>query len=115
MAANVKEMYHMFRLPDHDKPAMRFLWRNSLRKEPSVNQFERAVFGEKSAPSRANYTVRRNADENGEELPLGKAVYKHFNMDDGLPSTDFREEAIEMRKQMSELLHYSFYQEWREW
>ena len=33
-----------------------------------------------------------------------KAVYKHFYMDDGLPSTDSREEAIEMRKQMIELL-----------
>ncbi|XP_068684884.1 uncharacterized protein [Montipora foliosa] len=49
--------------------------------------------------------MRRNADENGEDLPLGvKAVYKHFYMDDGLPSTDSCEEAIEMRKQMTELL-----------
>ena len=105
MAADVKEMYHMLRLPDHDKPAMRFLWRNSLREEPIVYQFERTVFGEVSAPSRANYTMRRNADENGEDLPLGvKAVYKHVYMDDGLPSTDSREEAIEMRKQMTELL-----------
>ena len=78
MAADVKEMYH---------------------------QFERTVFGEMSAPSRANYTMRRNADENGEDLPLGvKAVYKCFYMDDGLSSTDSREEAIEMRKQMTVLL-----------
>ena len=67
-------------------------------------QFERTVFGEVSAPFRANYAMRRNADENG-DLPLGvKAVYKHFYMDDGLPSTNSREEAIEMRKQMTELL-----------
>ena len=78
MAADVKEMYH---------------------------QFERTVFGEMSAPSRANYTMRRNDDENGEDLPLGvKAVYKCFYMDDGLSSTDSREEAIEMRKQMTMLL-----------
>ena len=63
------------------------------------------MFGEVSAPSRANYTMRRNADENGGDLPLGvKAVYKHFYMDDCLPSTNSREEAIEMRKQMTELL-----------
>ena len=104
MAADVKEMYHMLRLPESDKPAMRFLWRESPEEEPSVYQFERTVFGEVSAPSRANYTMRRNADENG-DLPLGvKAVYKHFYMDDGLPSTDSQEEAIEMRKQMTELL-----------
>ena len=84
---------------------MRFLWRESPDKEPSVYQFERTVFGEVSAPSRANYTMRRNADNNGEDLPLGvEAVYKHFHMDDDLLSTDSREEAIEMRKQMTEIL-----------
>ena len=97
MAADVKGMYYMSRLPDRDKPAMRFLWRDSLKEEPSVYQFERTVFGEVSAPSRTNYTMRRNADENGEDLPLGvKVVYKHFYMDDGLPLTDSREEAVEM-------------------
>ena len=105
MAADVKEMYHMLHPPDRDKPALRFLWRDSLKEEPSVYQFERTVFVDVSAPSRANYTMRRNADENGEDLPLGvKAVYQNFYMDDGLPSTDSREEAIEMRKQMTELL-----------
>ena len=105
IAAEVKEMYHMLRLPETDEPAMRFLWRESPDKEPSVYQFERTVFGEVSAPSRANYTMRRNADKNGEDLPLGvEAVYKHFHMDDDLLSTDSREEAIEMRKQMTEIL-----------
>ncbi|PFX25222.1 hypothetical protein AWC38_SpisGene10168 [Stylophora pistillata] len=33
LAADVKEMYHMLCLPDHDKPAMRFSWRYSLREE----------------------------------------------------------------------------------
>ena len=114
-AADVKEMYHMLRLPDHDKLAMRFLWRDSLREELSVYQFERTVFGEVSAPSSANYTRRRDADENGEDLFLGvKAVHKHFYMDDGLPSTDSHEEAIEMQKQMTELLcHGGFHlHEW---
>ena len=65
----------------------------------------RTLFGEVSAPSLANYTMRRNAEENGGDLPPGvKAVYKYFYMDDGLPSSDSREEAIEMRKQMTELL-----------
>ena len=46
MAADVKEMYHMLRLQDCDKPSMRFLWRGSAEEEPSVYQFERTVFGE---------------------------------------------------------------------
>ena len=68
-------------------------------------QFERTVFEEVSSPSRANYIMRRKAGKNGGDLPLGvKAVYEHFYADDGLPSTNSREEAIEMRKQMPELL-----------
>ena len=48
--------------------------------------------------------MRRNADENRVDLPLGvKAVYMHFDMDDDLPSTDLRE-AIEMRKRMTKKL-----------
>ena len=39
MAADVKEMYHMLRLPDHEKLAMRFLRKDTLREEPSVYQF----------------------------------------------------------------------------
>ena len=49
--------------------------------------------------------MRRKADENGGDLPLGlKAVFNHFYMNDGLPSTNSREKAFEMRKQMTELL-----------
>ena len=86
---------------------MRFLWRESPNEEPSVDQFERTdnFLREVSAPSRGNYTMRRNADENGGDLPLGvETVCKHFYTDYGLPSIDLREEAIEMRKQMTELL-----------
>ena len=89
MAADVKEMYHLLHLPESDKPAMRFLWGESPDEEPSMYQFERTVFGKVSALSRVNYTMRRNVDENGEDLPLGvKAVHKHFYIDDGLLSTD---------------------------
>ena len=58
MAADVKEIYHMFCQPDCDKPSMKFLWRESAEEEPSVYQFERTVFGEVSAPSRVNYPMR---------------------------------------------------------
>lgn len=57
------------------------------------------MFGEVFALFRANYIMRRNVDENGEDLFLGvKVVYKYFYMDDGLLLIDFREEVIEMRK-----------------
>ena len=56
MAANVKEMYHMFRLPDSDKPID---CDKPPEEESSVYQFERTMFGDVSAPSRhrslANY------------------------------------------------------------
>ena len=83
----------MLHLPASDQPTMTFLWRESPIKEPRVYQFQRTLFEEVSAPSRANYTMRRNADENGDPPLRVKAVYKTFYMDDGLLSTDSREEA----------------------
>ena len=98
LAADVRKIYHMLRLRESDQLAMRFLWRESPSEEPSVYQFQRTLFGEVSAPSRANYTMRRSADENWGDLPLAvKAVYKHSYMDDGLLFTYAREEAIELR------------------
>ena len=98
LAADVRKIYHMLRLRESDQLAMRFLWRESPSEEPSVYQFQRTLFGEVSAPSRANYTMRRSADENWGDLPLAvKAVYKHFYMDDSLLFTYAREEAIELR------------------
>ena len=94
MAVNVKEMYHMFRLPDCDKPID---CDKPPEEEPSVYPFEITVLGQVSAPSRANYTMWRNAHENGKDPPSGvKAVYKHFFMGDGLPSANSREQAIDM-------------------
>ena len=113
MTADVKEMYHLLYLPESDKPAMRSLWSEFPDDEPSVNQLERSVFGEVSAPSRANYSMRRNAYENGKDLPLAvKSVYTQVYMDDGLLSTDSRAEAIQMRKQMTELLRRGGFYLW---
>ena len=98
-------MYHMLCIPDCDKSALPFLWNDEDGQEPDVYQFEPSVFGEVSSPSTANYIMRKNAEENGADLPLGvKAVEKHLYMDDSLPSTNSRDEAIEMRKQMMKLL-----------
>ena len=66
----MREMYHMLRLPGSDQPAVRFLWRESPSEEQSVYQFQSTLFGEVSAPSRANCTMRRNAEENGGDLLL---------------------------------------------
>ena len=38
MAADVKEMYHMLRLPDCDRPLMMFLLTESAEEEPSGYQ-----------------------------------------------------------------------------
>ena len=53
LAAEVREMYNKLRLPASNQPAMRFLWGESPSEEPSVYQFQRPLFGEVSAPSRA--------------------------------------------------------------
>ena len=82
-----------------DQQALRFLWRESPSEEQSVYQFQRTLFGEVSAPSRA---MRRNANEIGEMYLLASKLFTSiFFVDDGLPSTDSREEAIEMWTQLT--------------
>ena len=46
VATDVKEIYHMVRFPNRDKPGLRFLKKDSLKEEPSVYQFERTVVEE---------------------------------------------------------------------
>ena len=41
--ADVREMYHMLRLPKTDQSAIRFLWRESSNEKPSVYQFQRTL------------------------------------------------------------------------
>lgn len=52
-------MYLQIRIPHEDRLKFRFLWRNlEVDHDPDVYEFERVVFGDASAPFRAQFVCR---------------------------------------------------------
>ena len=56
VACDVSEMYLQIRIPIEDRSKFRFLWRNiEVDRKPDIYEFERVVFGDASAPFRAQF------------------------------------------------------------
>lgn len=58
LCSDIKDMFLQMRVVEKDLPALRFLYRESKDEEPSVYQCLRRPFGERSAPTCANYIMK---------------------------------------------------------
>ena len=105
VACDVSEMYLQIRIPPEDRPKFRFLWRNlEVNRKPDVYEFERVVFGDASAPFRAQYVSQENARIHHEEFPLAAdTVSKSTYMDDSLDSVRDNDSAIQLVQELQEL------------
>ena len=105
LACDVKEMYLQIKTPPSDRSYFRFLWRElEQQKEPDVYEFERIVFGDASAPFRAQFVAQHNAEVHKEELPLAADTVKNSTyMDDSLDSVKNETIAVELYEQLAEL------------
>jgi hypothetical protein len=88
-----------------DRSFFRFLWRNlDLHRKPDVYEFERVVFGDASAPFRAQFVSQQTAEIYKEKFPLAaETVKKSTYMDDSLDSVKTPEIAIELYQQLTDL------------
>ena len=98
-------MYLQIRILPEDRPKFRFLWRNlEVNRKPDVYEFERVVFGDASAPFRAQYVSQENARIHQEEFPLAAGtVSKSTYMDDSLDSVRDNDSAIQLLQELQEL------------
>ncbi len=72
-----------------------------LQRKPDLYEFERIVFGDASAPFRAQFVSQENAEIHKEEFPLAaETVKKSTYMDDSLDSVKTEETAIELYRQL---------------
>lgn len=87
---DIRKMFNMIAIHPHDQPFHRFLWRNCIQSdEPSVYQWTRLSFGDKSSPDLACFGIRYLATKNRDVFPLAKeALTKHIYMDDIADSKD---------------------------
>ena len=105
VACDVSEMYLQIRIPPEDRPKFRFLWRNlEVDRKPDIYEFDRVVFGDASAPFRAQYVSQENARIHREEFPLAAAtVTKSTYMDDSLDSVRDEQTAVQLVQELQDL------------
>lgn len=105
VACDIREMYLQIRIPVDERSYFRFLWKDlEIDRRPDVYEFERVVFGDASAPFRAQFVAQENARCHKETFPLAAVtVEKSTYMDDSLDSTCRENEVIELYNQLDSL------------
>ena len=105
VACDVSEMYLQIRIPIEDRSKFRFLWRNlEVDRKPDIYEFERVVFGDASAPFRAQFVSQENARIYQKEFPhASTTVCKSTYMDDSLDSVRDNQTAIQLFEELQGL------------
>ena len=106
--ADVESMFHQVHVSLNDCDALRFLWwpNNDLNSEPEEYQMVVHLFGTTSSPSCANFSLRRTAEDNCQELSKEAvdSVKDNFYVDDCLKSVPSETKAIGLVDERRSLL-----------
>ena len=104
LVADIKEMFHQFRVPDLHSDALRFLWKEDLQQAgpPQVYKMLVHIFGAKDSPCCVNFALRRAAkhvDEN-----INETILSNFYVDDMLKAVEDVPTAITVAHNTSSIL-----------
>ena len=106
--ADIERMFHQVRVSIEDCNALRFLWwtDGDLSQDPTEYQMLVHLFGAKSSPSCASFALRKTAEDHRDSFSSQavNTVYRNFYVDDCLKSVPSTEEAIQLIKELSEML-----------
>ncbi|XP_063384763.1 uncharacterized protein LOC134670879 [Cydia fagiglandana] len=103
--ADIVKMYRQIKVSDEDSEFQRILWRETPEENIKEYKMLRVTFGTSSAPYLAVKSLIQVAKDEGKDFPLAAERVKHeFYMDDLMSGCESEEEAIEIYKQMNELL-----------
>ena len=105
LVADISQMYLRNRIAPPDRRYFRFLWRDlDMKRKPEVYKCERVVFGKKSAPFEAQFTIQEDARKHQNQFPAAaETVLESTYMDDSMDSTVDEQNAIDLYRQLSEL------------
>ena len=108
VTADIKRMFHQVFVAPEDRGALCYFWwpNGDLSKGPKTYQMLVHIFGAKSSPSVAGYALRKTAKDNEKDFSQEAvdAVLKDFYVDDLLKSFADSERAVQVSKQLQELL-----------
>lgn len=109
ISADIESMFHRIFVKPEDSDALRFLWKFDMMSRGPPDEYKMLVhiFGAKSSPCCANYSLLRCADDNEYSGNFSaEALYtlrRSFFVDDMLRSLDSVSEAIEIAQEMIRL------------
>ena len=108
LMADVEAMFHQIRVKPGDCSALRFLWwpDGDLDSEPEEHMMTVHLFGGVSSPSCANFALRKTAEDNKAlfDPQIIHTVKRNFYVDDCLKSVNSDHDAINLVKDLTELL-----------
>ena len=108
VTADIKRMFQQVFVAPEDRGALCYLWwpNGDLSKGTKTYQMLVHIFGAKSSPSVAGYALRKTAKDNEKDFSQEAvdAVLKDFYVDDLLKSFADSERAVQVSKQLQELL-----------
>ena len=109
LTADIECMYHQVKIVQQDQPSLRFIWRDlEATKKMESYSMQVAIFGAKCSPASASFVLQRTAKDCSRSTPAGQAAREaamtNFYMDDFVHASRTEEEAVEMRREMTELL-----------
>lgn len=108
MAADIKRMFHQVFVSPGDRGALCYLWwpDGDLMNDPKTFQMLVHIFGATSSPSICGYASRRTASDNSEGFSSETvdAVMRDFYVDDLLKSFETTSQAVEITKELQEVL-----------
>ena len=102
---DIESMFLQVQAHEQDRSCLRFLWRPRNNEPVQIYEYQRHVFGAKSSPTCANYTLKQVGLDNEEEYPIAtKAIQNNFYMDDSIKSVETSEKAIGVFNQLQPFL-----------
>ena len=108
IVADIEAMFHQVRVAPEDADALRFLWweDGNVDTPPATYKMLRHIFGATDSPCCANFALQKTADDNRTAFPLETAetVKRDFYVDDLLKSVDNTASAIQLARDLRELL-----------
>ena len=106
LVGDVFDMFCHVQLRPEDCKYHRYLWRDmETDKPPDIYEMKCLVFGDKSSPCKANYAVKRTAEDNKERFPDAAAVVgRDIFVDDLYTSCETMEQAATLRKNVTTLM-----------
>lgn len=114
-SCDIRQMYRQIKVHTDDQKFQLILWRDMSNIPVSIYQLTTVTYGMNCSPYLAIKTLRQLAKDEGSRFPRAAEILKHHSyVDDLIAGAPTEEEAVELQKQLIDLLRLGGF-ELRKW